>query len=163
MPPRQVRAAPAARRRRELEPLVRVIDQPHRRPRVARLLPRPPFPPLPQRPVRALLLIRAVRRRRPRRRGRIPAHLTLQILHLGGQAPDLRGQLADQPVRLRQPRRQLRSGRADSSSAEGTPGTSGTQAMITIPARQSTTRPGVSSRQNQADYLNMHNALTLAE
>ena len=106
--PGQARAAPAARRRRELEPVVRVIHQAHRRPRAAWLLPRPPFAPLPQRPVTALLLIRAVRRRRPRRRGRIPAHLTLKILHLSRQALHVHGQLADHPVRLSQPGRQLR-------------------------------------------------------
>ena len=49
-----------------------------------------------------------------------------QVLHLRGQAPDLRGQLADQPVRVSQPRRQLPADSADSSSAEGKPGTSGT-------------------------------------
>ena len=96
----QARAAPAALRRRVLQPLVRVIDQPHRRPRLARLLPRPPFPPLPQGPVPGLLLIRAVRRRRPRRRGRVLPHLPLELLNP-------RGQLRDQPVRLSQPRRQL--------------------------------------------------------
>ena len=36
--------APAARGRREEQPLVRVIDQPHRRPRLARLLPGRRFP-----------------------------------------------------------------------------------------------------------------------
>jgi len=103
----QARAAPAARRRRALEPLIRVIHQAHRRPRAARLLTRPPFPPLPQRPVRALLLIRAVRRRRPRGRGRVLPGLALQLPHPGRQPLVLRGQLADQLVRLSQPRRQL--------------------------------------------------------
>ena len=114
--PGQARAAPAARGRREHKPLIRVIDEVHRRPRIARLLARPPLPPLPQRPVRALLLIRAVGRRRPRRRGGIPARLTLKIFHPDRQAPDLRaqllrlrGQLADHPVRLSQPGRQLAS------------------------------------------------------
>jgi hypothetical protein len=40
----QAGTAPAARRRRVPEPLVRVIDEPHRRPRIARLLARRPFP-----------------------------------------------------------------------------------------------------------------------
>ena len=111
----QALPAPAARGRREEQPLVRVIDQAHRRPRLARLLPGPPFPPLPRRPVPALLLIRAVRRWRPRRRGRVPARLPLKILHPRLQDRDLRGQLlrlrrlhGDQPVRLSQPHRQLR-------------------------------------------------------
>ena len=52
--PGQARTAPAGRRRREREPLVRVSCQVHRRPRFARLLARPPLPPVPQRPVGAL-------------------------------------------------------------------------------------------------------------
>jgi len=55
----QVRAAPPARRRRELQALIGVINQEHRRPLLTRLLARPAIPPLPQRPVPALL-IRAV-------------------------------------------------------------------------------------------------------
>ena len=98
--PVQARAAAAARRRRVLQPLVRVINELHRRSRLARLLPRPPFSPLPQGPVPRLLLIRAVRRRRPRRCRRILPHLPFELLNP-------RGQLRDQPVRLRQPRRQL--------------------------------------------------------
>ena len=116
----QARAAPAALRRRELQPLVRVIDQPHRRPRLARLLPRPPFPPLPQRPVPALLLIRAVRRRRPRRRGRVPPHLPLAAAQPARSARAI--------SRYASASRAASSacGSAESSSAEGTPGTSGT-------------------------------------
>jgi hypothetical protein len=97
----QARAAAPALRRRALQPLVRVVDQPHRGPRLTRLLPWPPLPPLPQRPVpRLLLLIRAIRRRRPRRRGGIAPHPAFQLVNP-------RGQLRDKPVRLRQPDRQL--------------------------------------------------------
>jgi hypothetical protein len=144
--PGQARAAPAARRRRELEPLVRVIDQVHRRPRLARLLARPPLPRIPQRPVGALL-IRAVRRRRPRRRGRIPAGPTLKIFHPGGQPPDLRGQPGDQLVRLSQPGRQLGGPAALTAPQlkEHRPHRTHL-AMITIPARQSTTHPGAPPR-----------------
>ena len=98
--PGQARAAPPARRRRVLQPLIRVINEPHRRSRLARLLPWPPLPPLPQGPVPRLFLIRAVRRRRFRRRGRVPGCLAFELL-------DPRGQLRDQPVRLSQPGRQL--------------------------------------------------------
>ena len=56
----QVLPALPARRRREPEPGIRIIGEPHRRPGIARLLARPPFPPLPQRPVPALFLIRTV-------------------------------------------------------------------------------------------------------
>ena len=105
----QVRAAPAAIRRRELQPVIGVIHQAHRRPRIARLLARPPLPPLPQRPVPALLLIRAVRRRGPRRRGRIPARPAPEVVNLSRQPLNLRRQLPDHPVRLSQPGRQLSS------------------------------------------------------
>jgi hypothetical protein len=103
----QARPAPAAHRRRAPDPLIRVIGKLHRRPRLARLLAGPPPAPLPQRPVPALLLIRAVRRRRPRRHRRIPAHPALEVFHPGSQPLVPRGQLADQPVRLSQPRRRL--------------------------------------------------------
>ena len=115
--------------------VVRVIDELHRRPRLARLLPRPPLPPLPQRPVPALLLIRAVRRRRPRRRRRIPARPPLQgsstracpavTLHAV-----ISSACAVSPAitRYASASRAASSacGSAASSSAEGTPGTSGT-------------------------------------
>ena len=62
-------------------------------------------------------VVRTVRGRRPRRSGRIPARPALQFLHprrqplvQRGQPLDLPGQLGYQPVRLRQPGRQL-SGR----------------------------------------------------
>jgi hypothetical protein len=42
--------------------------------------------------------------------GEIPAHPALEVFHPGSQPLVPRGQLADQPVRLSQPRRQLGSG-----------------------------------------------------
>jgi len=71
-----------------------------------------------------------------------PCGLPLQLLHPGRKPLDLRGQLANQPVRLSQPDRQLsgwQSGqllRRREHRAQ--------LAMITIPASRSTTRPGVS-------------------
>ena len=97
---RQPRPALAAFRGRVPEPALRVIHELHRRARLARLLPRSALAFLPQRPVARLLLKRAIGRRRPRRGRRIPGQPFLQPLHPGAQ-------LADQPVRLRQPRSQF--------------------------------------------------------
>ena len=116
---RQVRAALPARRRREPQPVIRVIDKLHRGSRRARLLARPPLPPLPQRPVPRLLLIRAVRRRRLR--------------HVDESRPARRSSSSTRAVspaitRYASASRAASSscGSAASSSAEGTPATSGT-------------------------------------
>jgi len=140
---RQVRAALPARRRRIPEPALRVIHQAHRGARLARLLPRPPLSPLPQRPVPRLLLIRAVRRRRPRRRGRILARAPLQQLHP-------RHQLADHPVSLSKPHRQLLMRQRCQLSAEGTPGTSGTASHHHHPRPPVNHRHGVSPSPSKA-------------
>ena len=121
----QVRAAPAARRRRALDRLIRIIHQVHRQPGIARLLSRPPVPSLPQRPVAALLPVRAIRRGGTRRRGRVLAGLPLQLLHPGRKPLGLTTQLSDQPVRLCQPRCQLSSRKPASSSGEATQVTPG--------------------------------------
>src|ERR1017187_3119552 len=71
--PGQARAASAARRRRAVDGLIRVIHQAHRRPGVAWLLSRPPFPALAQRTVAAFLLVRAIGGRGTRGRGRVLA------------------------------------------------------------------------------------------
>ena len=125
----QVRAAPAACGRRALDGLIRVIHQAHRRPGVAGLLSRPPFPPLSQRPAGTLLPVRAIGRRRTRRRGRVLAGLPLQLLHPCRQALCLLSQppgpRSSAISRYASASRTASSagGRADSSSAEGTPGT----------------------------------------
>jgi hypothetical protein len=98
--PGQARPAAAARSRGELQPLIGIIRQHQRRPRLAGLLARPPPAPLPQRPVPRLLLIRAVRGRRPRRGRGVLARGVLQVLHPCPQLPD-------QLVRPGQQRRQL--------------------------------------------------------
>ena len=162
MPPRrrhrlpgQARAAPAARRWRAVMALIRVIGQAHRHPGITRLLTRPPLPPLPQRPIRAplLLLMRAIGGRRARGRGRVLARPPLKLINprrkplvQRGQPLNLPGQLSGQPVRPRQPHRQPGTGSADSCSAEAGQKRRTQLAMITIPARRSTTRPCVSPR-----------------
>jgi len=98
--PGQPRPAAPAAGRGELQPLIGIIRQHQRRPRLARLLARPPPAPLPQRPVPRLLLIRAVRGRRPRRGPGVLARSALQVLHPCPQLPD-------QLVRPGQQRRQL--------------------------------------------------------
>jgi hypothetical protein len=159
MPPRrrhrlpgQARAAAAARRRRAVIALIRVIEQAHRHPGITRLLTRPP---LPQRPIRAplLLLMRAIRGRRredvneswrARRsssstraesrsfsavsRSTCPVSSAISRCAPPAAPPARRpaARTAPQPRAGQERRTQL--------------------AMITIPARQSTTRPGVSPR-----------------
>src|SRR6185312_16730268 len=107
-------------------PLIRVIHELHGGAWLAGLLARPPLPPLPQRPVPRLLLIPAVRRRRPRGIRGIPADLPLQLLHPHLQPLRLAGQLRDQLIRPASRSASSACGSADSSSADGIPGTSGT-------------------------------------
>ena len=146
--PGQARAAAAARRRRAVIALIRVIDQAHRHPGITRLLTRPPLPPLPQRPIRAplLLLMRAIRGRRARGRGRVLARPPLKLINprrkplvQRGQPLNLPGQLSDQPPAAPPARRPAARTAAQPRAGQERR----TQlAMITIPARQSTTRPG---------------------
>jgi hypothetical protein len=136
--PGQARPAAAARSRGELQPLIGIIGQHQRRPRLAGLLARPPPAPLPQRPVPRLLLIRAIRGRRPRRGRGVLARSALQMLHPCPQLPD-------QLVRPGQQRRELRMREPLQLRRRGGTGHIRHSTQINPSAGpQSTTRHGVS-------------------
>ena len=142
MPPRrrhrlagQARAAAAARRRRAVIALIRVIEQAHRHPGITRLLTRPPLPPLPQRPIRGplLLLMRAIGGRRARGRGRVLARRRSSSSTRAESRSFSAVSRSTCPVSSAISRYAPASrtaspaaGSADSSSAEGRPGTADT-------------------------------------
>ena len=120
-----------------------------------------PLPPLPRRPVPLLFLNTGCPTRGPRRRGRVPPP-PLQRL-------DPRGQLPDEPVRLGQPRRQLSMRQRSQAVLRrgSTRARRAQQAIITIPARPSTTHRGVSRLLSRTSPnpspATSDNTLTLAE
>ena len=153
---RQALTAAAALRGRVEEPLVRVLHQPHRRARLARLLARRPPATLPQRPAPRFPRERAVRRRRPRRRSGIPADPPLQRLDPGRDLAISRYASASRSA-------SSACGRTASSSADGRPGSTGTALLTTGPTINSPARHASRNSEPATLPVTRNNSLTLAE
>jgi hypothetical protein len=118
----QVSAAPAAGGRRVLEPLIRIIDELHRRPGLGRMLSGGPPSPLPQRPVLPVFLYGLSD---DGGRDDVDESLRTRRLRSSTSADSRSTRAVSSPI-SRYASASSGGGSADSSSAEGTSGTPST-------------------------------------